>query len=464
MKKILLFALAALVALPLTAAKKKKAAPDLWPDGTPMSAFFSDTTRVDMNSLGRRYVLTDYGVSPDSTRVQTREIQAVIDKAAAEGGGVIVVPRGTFLSGSLFFRQGTHLLVEGRLKGSDRIRDYHFGLSRQEGMSINYFSALVNAEGLDGFTISGTGAIQPLTPPSEYSLTASESALDGNGYAYWEEFWIRRLWNAKCTNLEALRPKLVYLSGCKNVTVQDINLTNSGFWTNHMYRCERVRYLGCFIYAPTKGIRLPGDKKEHGGPSTDAIDIDASHDVLIDRCYMQVNDDAVVMKGGKGTWADTVPENGPVYNVLVNKCRYGVVHGCMTLGSESVRDWNIVMRDINVKGANRVLWLKMRPDTPQDYGFVRVERITGEANSFLVVKPWRQFFDPGNRPDMPLSRCHDITLQDITMTTGNFFDVEPSDKYALSRFSFLRCHIKDRAGKFSPEAIEGSRAVDVVIE
>lgn len=463
MRQTITLLLAALLALPC-AARKKKAAPDLWPDGTPIDAFFRDTTRVDLATLGPRYVLTDHGVSTDSTIVQTKAIQAVIDKAAAAGGGLIVVPRGTFLSGSLFFKQGTHLLVEGRLKGSDRIRDYRLGPSRQEGLSLKYFSALVNAEGLDGFTIAGTGAIVPVTPPSDSGLTASESALDGNGYAYWEEFWIRRLFNPHCTNLEALRPKLVYLSDCKNVTVQDINLTNSGFWTNHMYRCSRVRYLGCFIYAPTKGIRLPGDKREHGGPSTDAIDIDVCHDVLIDRCYMQVNDDAVVLKGGKGTWADTLSENGPVYNVMVSRCRYGIVHGCLTLGSESVHDWNIVMRDIDIAGANRVLWLKMRPDTPQKYEKVRLERISGACNSFLVVKPWTQFFEPGDRKDMPLSSCTDITIRDVNITSANFFDVAPSDKYALSRFTFLNCTVTDKAKKFDPNLIPGTRAEGVVIK
>lgn len=38
----------------------------------------------------------------DSTILQTERIQAVIDKAAQDGGGVICIPKGTFLSGSLF--------------------------------------------------------------------------------------------------------------------------------------------------------------------------------------------------------------------------------------------------------------------------------------------------------------------------------------------------------------------------
>jgi polygalacturonase len=37
----------------------------------------------------------------------------VIDTASEQGGGVIMIPEGTFMSGALFFKQGTSLwLVE----------------------------------------------------------------------------------------------------------------------------------------------------------------------------------------------------------------------------------------------------------------------------------------------------------------------------------------------------------------
>jgi len=100
-------------------AKKKVKTVELWPDGTEIPAWFKDTTRVDLSGL-KRYDVTEYGVDRWADGVQTKELQAVIDKCAAEGGGVVVIPRGTFLSGSLFFKPKTHLLIEegGELKGS----------------------------------------------------------------------------------------------------------------------------------------------------------------------------------------------------------------------------------------------------------------------------------------------------------------------------------------------------------
>ena len=92
-------------------------------NGTPVSDWFKDSKIVDINTLGKKYILTDYGVINDSTLLQTEKIQSAIDAAAQNGGGVIVIPKGTYLSGALFFKPKTHLhLEEGAvLKGSDDI-------------------------------------------------------------------------------------------------------------------------------------------------------------------------------------------------------------------------------------------------------------------------------------------------------------------------------------------------------
>ena len=416
-----------------------------WPDGTPIDKWFSNTEKIAVKSLGKQYVITDYGVKRDSSLVQTAAIQAVIDRAAQEGGGVVVVPEGTFLSGALFFKQGTHLHLRegGVLKGSDRIINYPVMTTRFEGETCKFFAAFINADSIDGFTISGKGTI------------------NGNGLQYWQEFWIRRRWNPQCTNKDAQRPRLTYISNCKNVTVQDVHLINSAVWTNHVYRSDHVRFLDCYIYAPTENIW--SEEPQRGAPSSDAIDIDACHDVLVSGCYMHVNDDAVVLKGGKGTWADKDETNGPCYNILIDNCTYGKVHGCLTLGSESLHDWNVVLRNCKILNAARVLWLKMRPDTPQHYEYVTVENLTGQCGSFLVVRPWTQFFKPEQRDDMPLSRCNNITMRGISMTCKNFFDVGTSDKYRLQDFTFEDCDIKDEKQAFDPLLIGGTKCKNVII-
>lgn len=426
MKTKLFFAFLLALTCTVATGKKRVVKQELWPNGEPMEAWFKDTTKVDISKLGKRYVITDYGVRQGTNEIQTEALQAVIDKAYEQGGGVVVVPKGTFYSGSLFFKQGTHLYLEegAVLKGSERIRDFEIRETRIEGQTCKYFTALINANSVDGFTIAGKGTI------------------DGNGTHYWEEFWIRRKWNPQCTNKDAQRPRLTYITNSSNVTIQDVRLINSPFWTNHIYRCDHVRYLDLYIYSSTVDIK---------GPSTDAIDIDVCHDVLINGCYMNVNDDAVVLKGGKGTFADKAPENGPCYNILVQNCHYGTVHGCMTLGSESVHDWNVIMRNCHADNTNNVLWLKMRPDTPQHYEYVLVENFTGNCRNCLLVRPWNQFYDKQERDDMPISQCNDVTFRNIKMDCGKFFNVTGSDKYVLKNFTFDGVDSKD-GGKEKPFA------------
>ncbi|MCD8185728.1 MAG: exopolygalacturonase, partial [Rikenellaceae bacterium] len=112
--RALLAALFALVSLSATAQ-------ETFPDGTPIPDWFRQNQPALLTELGPAYVLTDYGMIPDSTLLQTEKIQAVIDRAHAAGGGVVVVPEGIFLTSSLFFKPGTHLHLQEKavLKGSD---------------------------------------------------------------------------------------------------------------------------------------------------------------------------------------------------------------------------------------------------------------------------------------------------------------------------------------------------------
>ncbi len=387
-----------------------------FPDGTPIPEWFKTYDTIQLEDLGKQFVITDYGVVNDSNLLQTEKIQAVIDQAAVNGG-VVVIPEGTYLSGSLFFKPKTHLyLAEGAvLKGSDDISNFPVVDTRMEGQSLKYFAALVNADGVNGFTISGKGTI------------------NGNGLRYWKSFWLRRAVNPQCTNMDELRPRLVYISNSQDVQLSGVRLINSPFWTTHLYKCERVKLLGLHIFSPEKPVKAP---------STDAVDIDACKDILIKNCYFSVNDDAIALKGGKGPWADQDPNNGGNYNIIIEDCTYGFCHSSLTCGSEAIHNRNIILRRCNVHDISRVLWLKMRPDTPQHYEYILVEDITGDARNCIVVKPWTQFFDLKGREDKPVSRSNNVTMRNITLSCNTFFDVHASDQYKMEDFTFENLQIK----------------------
>ena len=152
--------------------KAKKAQTELWPDGTKMDAWFSNAQKVNVDTLGKKYVLTDYGVKTDSTLIQTKAIQAVIDRAAQDGGGVIVVPAGTYQSGALFFKPKTHLYVSegGKLKGSDRIANFPVVETRIEARPANTSRP-------SSMPINATASPSPVRVPSmEMVITTGRSS------------------------------------------------------------------------------------------------------------------------------------------------------------------------------------------------------------------------------------------------------------------------------------------------
>lgn len=399
-----------------------------FPDGTPIPDWFRQNEIVDIENLGNKYNLADYGLVKDSTLLQTEKIQSVIDQASEKGGGVIIIPKGTYLSGALFFKPKTHLYLEegSVLKGSDDISNFPIVDTRIEGQSLKYFAALVNADRVNGFTISGKGTI------------------NGNGTRFWKSFWLRRKVIPKCTNMDELRPRLLYISHSNDVQISGVSLINSPFWTTHIYRSNNVKLLNLHIFAPSAPVKAP---------SSDAIDIDVCSNVLVKNCYMSVNDDAVALKGGKGPWADKDPGNGMNSNIIIEDCTYGFCHSGLTCGSESVHNRNIILRRCKISHATRLLWLKMRPDTPQHYEHILVEDITGDAKSFLFIKPWTQFFDLKGRTDMPLSYANNVTMRNINLDCNVLFDVVKSDQYHLKDFVFENLNIKAKNKECNKEVI-----------
>ena len=302
-----------------------------------------------------------------------------------------------------------------------------------------YFTALINVDSVDGFTMCGSGTI------------------DGNGLKSWKAFRLRRAWNPACTNKDEQRPRLVYISNSRNVLVANLHLINSHFWTNHIYRCDHVKYLNCDIYSPAAPVKAP---------STDALDIDVCTDVLVKNCRMEVNDDAIVLKGGKGPWADQAEENGSNERIIVEDCVYGFCHGCLTCGSESIHNRNVIVRRITVHTGNNLLWLKLRPDTPQHYEYITVEDIEGhDIQNFLNVNPWTQFFDLKGRTDKPVSKVDHICMRNCVCDCGTYFNVKKEDsQYLLSDFVFENLHIRAKVNGFLEEAIQNVQVNNVVVE
>ena len=405
-----------------------------WPDGSRIEEWFTEgsqgsvgVTEENAAGVGRgtaagalRFSIRDFGAisfeevtGSAAPAMQTAALQRAIDAAAQAGGGTVIIPAGTWYSGALFFKPGTCLYLEkgAVLKGSTNISDYPDAEVHIEGKLQPYPAALVNAYAVDGFSITGEGVI------------------DGSGLPYWEAFWARRKENRNCTNLEVRRPRMIYINHSHDVLIEGVHLLNSGFWTTHLYKCERVRLRNVEIYAPMKPVKAP---------SSDGVDLDACKWVHITGCSIATGDDLISLKGGKGPWADTDPDNGVNERILVENCQFGHGPGALVCGSECLGAKNIILRDSECSGTGRLIWLKMRPDTPQRYEWIRIERVKGQVERVVYVKPWKQFFDLQGRPDIPMSYASDILIRHCSMKCKKVWRVEEApDQYQLTNFSLL---------------------------
>jgi polygalacturonase len=257
-----------------------------------------------------RFLLSEHGAVGDGKTLNTLAIQAAIDRCATNGGGDIVVPKGTFVTGSIFLKQGVNLVVEkgGVLKGSQNTNDYPWIDTRIAGLEMKWPAALVNADGVTNLTISGAGTI------------------DGSGERWWKEYWAARAaeLNGIDPHFKIARPRLVHIVNSRQVVVRDLLLKDAAFWNLQLTYCDGVEVNRVTVRAPHEPVKAA---------SSDGIDIDSTRNALIVGCDIECDDDAICLKSGRD--ADGLRVNRPTENVVIRDCRVGRAAGLVVFGSET---------------------------------------------------------------------------------------------------------------------------------
>jgi polygalacturonase len=273
----------------------------------------------------QRYVVTDYGAVADGSTVNTKSIQAAIDKCASSGGGIVVIPKGVFLSGAIFLKQGVNLLVEkdGVLKGTTNPDDYPQIQTRWEGTEEMWTSAFINAEGVTNLEISGEGTI------------------DGSGEEWVQRNPFRRQRPPVAPGDAAAgappvapaarppmagpprrgRPRLIGIQNSRHVHITGLNLHNQAVWCLFILYSEDVL---------ADNLRITA---EHNIPSSDGIDIDSSKHVHINHVYIDDDDDCISIKSGKD--ADGLRVNRPAEDILIENSHFAFGEGGVAMGSET---------------------------------------------------------------------------------------------------------------------------------
>lgn len=388
----------------------------------------------------KRYNIAEYGAIANGTTLNTKAIQAVIEKCAGNGGGTVVIPKGVFLSGSIFLKPSVNLEIAegGVLKGSTNIEDYPKGLTRIEGHFEPWRAALINGDKVDHLTITGKGT------------------LDGSGEPFWKLFYGKRKADPKTTNLSVERPRLAYIINSSDVKISGITFLNSGFWNLHLYRDQNVMVDNCRFIAPHGAV------PDNHAPSSDGIDVDSSHDITISKCYFSVGDDDIALKGSKGPFAMDDKDSPAVEHIHIMDCVFEAGGGVMTCGSEATIVRDVKIERCTARGTN-VLRLKLRPDTPQQYEDITLTDITMEGSATLLsVAPWSQYFDlKGQAP--PKSLVRNITINNVKGSGSSLGVLKGNPGTTFGSFVIKNVNLQVKNSNFTPLGFEGFKLENVIV-
>ncbi|MEK7405560.1 MAG: glycosyl hydrolase family 28 protein [Acidobacteriota bacterium] len=304
----------------------------------------------------------NYGARADGAANDAAAIQKAIDACARSGGGVVQLPAGNYVSGTLVLKTNVtlHLAPGATLWGSKKIDDYDP-------------PHLIYAREAENIALEGGGTI------------------NGNGEAYWDSSF----------RPHERRPSpLIEFVKCRNVRIQDLSIRNAPGWTIHPLDCDGVKIRGISIVNHLRG------------PNTDGIDPDSSRNVAISDSYIEAGDDCIVLKTtGRGGGPAR-----PCENVTVTNCTLVSDDAALKLGTESHGDFRHCLFSNCVISASRVGIAFYAKDggTFEGISFSNITIDTRITHRESVV--WPIFIDLEKRnEDWRQSRIRDVSFSDIVI-------------------------------------------------
>ncbi|TRX61895.1 glycoside hydrolase family 28 protein [Fulvivirga sp. M361] len=221
---------------------------------------------VSVNLLSKDINILTFGAKPDGETLNTSFIQKAIDKVSNAGGGKVIIPAGTFLSGSIILKSGVHLYLEENaiLLGTTDIYQY---------TKLNSWKALVLADQVNNIKITGKGIIDG---------QGRKLALNVDSLFHIGEINIGYNFRRMRPNEDG-RPQLINFKNCKNIEVSGIELRNASNWVQTYDQCHNLEIDNISVNSTVYW-------------NNDGIDISDCKNVRITNSFINSADDGICLK------------------------------------------------------------------------------------------------------------------------------------------------------------------------
>lgn len=372
------------------------------------------------------YNVLDFGAAGDGLANDTAAIQAAIDACALNGGGRVILPGGkVYRSGALVLCSNLefHLEMGAVLKGSDVLGDYALFGNKSARPEARDVPSYENSE------YSGA--------PAHYFLYARDceniaitgyGRIDGNEKIFYGEV---TKWHIE--GVFYPRAPMLFLENVSHLTIRDVTLTNSAFWTVHLVGCQDVLIDGIRIL---NNLRMA---------NCDGIDPDHCRNVRIANCHIECADDCIVFKNTAAAM-----QYGPCDNITVSNCTLTSTSAAIKFGSESEDTFrNILVENCVISRSNRGISLQLRDrgsienvifrGITIDTRLFRRDMFWGQAEPIAItVLPRKENTEVGT--------VRNILFRDILCTGENgilLYGSEPG-KIGGIRFENVQVELKDK--------------------
>ncbi len=305
MNKVLLRAYLGLFSLGLSPAALRSSPPtDDWMSG------FRPPVVVEPEIPTRTARVTEFGAVPDGRTLCTTAIAKGIASLASQGGGRLVFPAGIWPTGPIVMKSNIALHTEE-------------GALIQFSNDHSLFSApgLIHGENLENIAITGPGIIDGAGEAWRHvkkgKLTESQwktMTAKGGRFADKGQTWYPR------ASEDTWRPRLLVLRNCTRVLLEGTTFQNSPEWNLHPHNCDDLTIRNIIVCNPWYS--------QNG----DGLDLDACRNVIVRGARLDVGDDALCLKSGKGP--DAWKVGRACENIFIEDCIVYHGHGGFVIGSE----------------------------------------------------------------------------------------------------------------------------------